>query len=726
MSQPKKRDIADFFRPNGRPIIPRKRRTPEADNDDDTIVVSTRSTTQTPSTARYNNDDAFKTNSRTPTKSSASSLTTPKNGRSLSMPYRSPSNPRLSEIVPTKSTSLFAASNKSSQQPPQAAPFSFADAPNSSRKVTDKNGKLLAVRDSDESDNESLESLTDIFDRKPIGIPSSSVEQPTSSARQEDERVRLLSMYTGGRSNPIVNRDRIRAMQRREQESKFDLSSVLEEDRKEEEARARLAQIEAELEEAERDITEHKQKDVDKKLLASILQGNSTETDPDELARLMSAVDRTEALAGEKLFSFFEQTGPRDLTKVKRKARAFPVSSIPGHLWQPKDVAARDRTYVSGFMTELASRGKLSDEALRWTYEAIPYEQGDDLSSAYLGCVAAASSRWTRANITPEDIQDTFVALGGEQTSTRDSSTIESRRRFGSTNKKQDCRSLVLALKTFHAMCQDMDFATLSKLVSLVSRLCLDQSVMVHNQTMEAVESLLRKLADLPDPSSRQHVHERILSDLSYNIKETTLQVQFISHFMPSSPSGAKFRVKLAATFLLGSNKANKILKPHPAKPPLIALLNFVIMSPIFRMTPDTDFQNLAASVALLDTIVSSGHPPSLETRADENTFNAQVDDLADKIRDMFTSIADAGASHMKKTEAKDALQALHNRILFAVRTRVRRKKHVFDQSEKFVANQRLNEAEYIGQESDGRDFMRRFLKKPELKEEEFVDVAEI
>lgn len=726
MSQPKKRDIADFFRPNGRPVIPRKRRTPEVDNDDDTILVSTRSTAQTPSATRFTNDDAFKLDGGTPTKPSASPLATPKGGRSLSMPYRSPSNSRSSEVVPTQPSSLFTANNKSSQQSPQAASFSFADAPNSSRKVTDKNGTLLVVRDSDESDDESLESLTDIFDRKPIGIPSSSVEQPTSSARQEDERVRLLSMYTGGRSNPIVNRDRIRAMQRREQESRFDLSSVLEEDREEEEARARLAQIEAELEEAERDITEHKQKDLDKKRLASILQGGNADTDPDELARLMSAVDRTEALAGEKLFFFFEQAGPRDLTKVKRKARPFPVSSIPGHLWQPKDIAARDRTYVSGFMTELAGRGKLCDEAIRWTYEAIPYEQDDGLSNAYLGCVAAASSSWTRANVTPEDIQDTFVALGGEQTATRDSSTIESRRRFGSTNQKHDNRSLLLALKTFHATCQDLDFATLSKLVSLVSRLCLDQNIMVHNQTMEAVESLLRKLADLPDPSSRQHVHERILSDLSYNIKETTLQVQFISHFMPASPSGTKFRVKLAATFLLGSSKANKILKPHPARPPLIALLNFVITSPTFRITPDTDFQTLAASVALLDTIISSGYPPSLETRADENIFNAQVDELADKVRDMFTSIADAGASHMKKTEAKDTLQALHNRILFAVRTRVRRKKHVFEPQEKPVLSQRVSEAEHFGQESDGRGFMRRFLKKPDLKEGEFVDIAEV
>lgn len=724
MSQPKKRDIADFFRAHARPIDhSRKRKTPDTE-DNDTIVVRERSSDRTPSTARYVNNETFRLNSRTPSKSSISPLATPKSGRSVSIAYRSPSISRVSEIKPTKPTSLSIASNKSSEPSSQGpSPFVFADAPNSSRKIIE-NGKLVAVRDSDESDNESLGSLTDIFDRKSNDLTGSSAE-PTSSARQEDERINLLSMYTGGRSNPIVNRERMRQLQRQERENKFDLSSILEENRKEEETRARIAQIEAELEEATRDIEKGKQKDLDKKLLASILQGDAKNNDPAELARLMNAVDRTEALSGERSFSFFDEIGPRDLTKVKRKTRSFPAD-IPGQLWQPKDTAARERMYVSGFMTELASRGRLSDQVLRWTYDSIPYEEDEDLRSAYLNCVVAASSSWTRANITPEDIQDAFVVLGGDQIAIRDSTAIELRRRQGSTNKKHENRSLLATVTTFDAICQDMDFPTLSKLVSLVCRLCLDQNIMVHNQTMEVVESLLRKLADLPDLSSRQHVHERILSDLSSNIKEPTLQVEFISHFMPASPSGTKFRVTLAATFLLGSNRANKIFKPHPGKPPLVALLNHIFTSPTFRITPETDFETLAASVALLDTIISSGHPPPLHTRADENIFNAQVDELADKIRDLFTSIADAGASHMKKTEAKDTLQALHNRILFAIRTRVRRKKHVFDNSETSVANRRVRDAEDVMPESDGRDFMRRFLKRPDLKEEEFVDVVEV
>ncbi len=36
----------------------------------------------------------------------------------------------------------------------------------------------------------------------------------------------------------------------------------------------------------------------------------------------------------------------------------------------------------------------------------------------------------------------------------------------------------------------------------------------------------------------------------------------------------------------------------------------------------------------------------------------------------MFTQIIDTGASHMRRTEAKEILEAFHSRLLYAVRTR--------------------------------------------------------
>lgn len=716
MSQPKKREIADYFRPYARPIVPRKRPIPESDGDNETAAGQPGCLEKTLSTVHGSKPEAMPNRSKASSRPTVSPRVTPKSGRSISIPIRSPTPKRF---LPKQHTSLFDFWNKSSSDSPQAAPsLSFADAPNLSRKVIEA-GKLVEVRDSDESDNESLESLTDVFDPRPSTEAGFSASQPDSSAAQEEERIRLLNIYTGGRSIPIVNRERMRGLQRREKENKCDLTSLIDEDRREEDARERIAKIEAELDESTRELREAKQSELDRKLLAAVLQGDTEDVDPTNLSRLMNAVDRTEALSGEKSFSFFGSDGPKDLASLKRANRAFPASNIPGNMWQPGDTAGQERTYLSGLMTELASLGKLPDEVVRWTYDVGLTEPSESLRHVYLQCITAASSKWTRAGVTPEDVQEAFKMLGAESAALRDNGEIESRRRVKRKKQKPDFHGLLMTISMFHCICQDMDFATLSKLVSLVCRLCLDEDVMEHNRMMQAAESILQKLVDLPDPDSRHHVHERILFDLSANLKEPGLQARFMSHFVPTSPSAVRLRVKLAGRFLLGPDRAAKVFTSSGSTQILTSLLKHVTTSPSFQVRPSTDFRSLAASAFLLDVVVSLENLAPVKSKMNENEFNAQVDALANGIHDLFVSIADTGASHLRRTEAKDVLQALHHRLLFAVRTRTRRKRHIFDANDKDFHRGRIKDAEEARQEIEGRGFMQNFLRQIHASREE-------
>lgn len=54
---------------------------------------------------------------------------------------------------------------------------------------------------------------------------------------------------------------------------------------------------------------------------------------------------------------------------------------------------------------------------------------------------------------------------------------------------------------------------------------------------------------------------------------------------------------------------------------------------------------------------------------------------LAQKINAMFASIVDTGASHMKRTDAKEVLEAFHSRLLYAVRTEPKPKSMMFGDS---------------------------------------------
>ncbi len=81
----------------------------------------------------------------------------------------------------------------------------------------------------------------------------------------------------------------------------------------------------------------------------------------------------------------------------------------------------------------------------------------------------------------------------------------------------------------------------------------------------------------------------------------------------------------------------------------------------------------------------------------------------------------------MRRTEAKDALQALHYRLLYQVRTKPRRKRHVFDRERMFSVDSDEKErgagSGMLGkggirdtleseQMTRGGDFMNKFLKK--------------
>jgi hypothetical protein len=87
----------------------------------------------------------------------------------------------------------------------------------------------------------------------------------------------------------------------------------------------------------------------------------------------------------------------------------------------------------------------------------------------------------------------------------------------------------------------------------------------------------------------------------------------------------------------------------------------------------------MAALTYILDVAIADGGPPlSPSLRTEEIAFNRKIDKLADRIQAIFASIADTGASHLRRTEAKEALQALRYKLLYAVRTEPRPKKSVF------------------------------------------------
>ncbi|KIX98220.1 uncharacterized protein Z520_06300 [Fonsecaea multimorphosa CBS 102226] len=592
--------------------------------------------------------------------------------------------------------------------------FSFSDLPSSTHAVV-KDGKVIEVLDSDEDDDkDSLESLEDLFGRRQGGHNTSQSSSPEEDAKAEVERVRLVNMFTLGKSVPLVGKHKLQALDAKVKAHKFDISTLMVSHFDDEEVESKVKEAWTDVDAATKAAGADSATALDKTLLAAV--ATTEEDGQSKVARLMDAVDRTEALSSDPVFLFFGVNGLNDWHDENPSRHPFPEAEIPEHLWQDDDDESRSRAYVSGYVADLAARGLISDKALNWTFENVVLEQQDDVRQEYIRCLQSASSSWTRTNIQAQDVQTVFQRLGADSTSLQDSVEIKPRHRLLKKPERRDPKYLLAVLDLFQHICADMDFLALSKLTSIICRLAIDGELTSNGRISSRIDAILERLLSLPELEMRSHVADRILVDIGQRLKDATLQAQLLSHILPSSPTALRIRILLAQAFLFGGDAITDNASDTP-RISLHALAEHVSKSPDFdtqrRKGGSTmDYTALHARTHILDIAISDGgRPASFSTRADEQSFNKSVDRLADAVKATFVAIVDTGASHMTRTECKDVLQALYWRLLYSVRTELRPKRHIFDGKAG-----KLRDAEELKGEERGKNFMSRFLEKTKEK----------
>lgn len=99
------------------------------------------------------------------------------------------------------------------------------------------------------------------------------------------------------------------------------------------------------------------------------------------------------------------------------------------------------------------------------------------------------------------------------------------------------------------------------------------------------------------------------------------------------------------------------------------------------RLDPDYDYMEVKAVTSLLNIVIDTGRTTLVfPNKEAEREFNEDVDSLAEQVKRIFSAMEDSGASHLKRTEAKQGLEALQYRILYSIRTK-RRVKSMFGYS---------------------------------------------
>lgn len=175
--------------------------------------------------------------------------------------------------------------------------------------------------------------------------------------------------------------------------------------------------------------------------------------------------------------------------------------------------------------------------------------------------------------------------------------------------------------------------------------------------------------------------------DIFKTVQDVTLQSHLLKHLLPITPRASLFRSRLALAFLYQDPS------PLDTGPEHLLDLEHItaqLDGPRFdvsrksELSGKLDYWSFSSLISILSAAIDCGTTatthasPSSSQKAAEDNFNRDVDHLAERVKAMFSSIHDSGASHLKRTEAKESLQVLHYRLIYAVRTRERPKKSWF------------------------------------------------
>lgn len=179
-----------------------------------------------------------------------------------------------------------------------------------------------------------------------------------------------------------------------------------------------------------------------------------------------------------------------------------------------------------------------------------------------------------------------------------------------------------------------------------------------------------------------------MLTTVYHTISDAALRLQLL-HMIPAWSSRLLLlRQRLALAFFFQDWRY--LSKPCENLVDLKAITRR-LGGPPFLIRRDTDFGELVASIGILSIGIDCGDPPpSPATNEEDAAFNKDVDGLSSRINHMFSDIVDTGASHMKRTEAKEVLEGFQRRLEYSIRTRPKRKL-IFGNAEVIPVEERID-----------------------------------
>ncbi|KAF2202091.1 hypothetical protein GQ43DRAFT_392796, partial [Delitschia confertaspora ATCC 74209] len=578
--------------------------------------------------------------------------------------------------------------------PPDATQTSFGS--NSSRRCF-KGGQEVVTNSDPETD-----SSEDDLPSLDFGVITNPSPQPTPIKPSKPTPVREEIRST--RSTLVLGKRKAfqSNLHKQAKPSTASLSFLVADARKDAERARKIAEIKADLEEEIEDAPDIEGHAFDENALVRMMDNDE---DGDKVQRLKLAMQRTNAIHLNTVWHSFDEKASR--APVRRIP--FPSRALPqGQRWAAsfQNSRKRDQAFLSGHAHVVFQYQELPEELVIWMIDQLIHKARDAPNMEYLKILGSHPER-IQSILTPQKLDEIFHSLGAKPVLTS-SDPVAPSYEPPNTPRKPLPQTLKWVMSLLHQVAPFLPPESRAHALETLLTLSIDDSILADADlsitTQEAVEALLCSIPPPDIPSTLDDLTASLLRRITHPV----LQHNLVTSLPTISPLAASLQRQLALSFFLHPTRLDAPLD-SPAIPQVV--LAHLRNAPIGKITKETDYSSLTASISLLDIGIGPGFttvpylpfptptpllqdlfspsrstdapPPATMSlpplSAQEKAFNAQIDALAKQVKLLSNDIVEAGAmSNLTKLDAKDASERLFYRLESAVRTRGRKRKVLF------------------------------------------------